>query len=58
MTNNELLMHWDALYSKRPDLTWEEVQEFNENIQSSYDSGEISKKEAVKFASLMCYLGT
>ena len=37
MTNDELILQWDKLYSKRPDLDWEEIQEFNKNIQSSYN---------------------
>lgn len=57
MTNDELILQWDKLYSKRPDLDWEEIQEFNKNLQLSYDSGQITIKEAAKFAALFCYLG-
>lgn len=31
MTNDELILQWDKLYSKRPDLDWEEIQEFNKS---------------------------
>lgn len=57
MSNDELILKWDKLYSKRPNLEWEEIREFNKSIQASYDDGDITKKECVKFAGLMCYLG-
>lgn len=61
MTDEQLILEWNKLKNKRynkEDLTREDFDRFNQMVQESHNSGEISWTMATKYAELMCYLGT
>jgi len=58
MSNDELILEWDKLYTDKENMEAFQFQEFNKKVQDSYNNNEITWKDCCKFAALMCYLGT
>lgn len=58
MSNDELILEWDKLYSnKLSGLNIEQFNLFNKHVQESHNNKEITWEQCCKFAALMCYLG-